>query len=166
MFVPNISEAAAVHLIETILFGRPLRPPTPAPLIKRRPRRSPRAPTPAPTNPFAASNAEFFRNIVLRKRAAVAPRPLVTPVPAIIARLSSCVAGSSGPFGPSGPSFPRGLCYLVGVAPSDRAAAMLSLGSYPLVRSLLNSWLFQPTGIHLVTSSPGPYHPAPPDVFG
>src|SRR5258706_3501037 len=88
MFVPNISEAAAVRLIKTILFGRPLRPPTPAPLIKRRPCRSPRAPSSAPANPFEASNAEFFRTIVLRKRITVTPRPPVTPVPTTIARPS------------------------------------------------------------------------------
>src|SRR5258706_515589 len=84
MFVPNISEAAAVRLIETILFGGPLRPPTPAPLIKRRPRRSPCAPPSAPANPFAASNAEFFRSIVLRQRAAPAPPPPVTPISAAL----------------------------------------------------------------------------------
>src|SRR5258706_4551007 len=170
MFVPNLSEAAVVRLIETILFGRPLKPPAPSPAIKRRPRRSPR-PLPPITDPFAASNAEFFRTLVLRKRVVHAPRPPVTPASATPAstnyvRTSGRVAGPSGPFGPSGPSFPRGLCYLVGVAPSDRAAAMLSLGSYPMVQSLLTSWLFQPSGIHLVTHSPGLYHAVSADAFG
>src|SRR5258706_5241954 len=85
MFVPNISEAAAVRLIKTILFGRPLPPPHSAPLIQRPPCRSPRAPSSAPANPFEASNAEFFRTIVLRKRITVTPRPPVTPVPTTIA---------------------------------------------------------------------------------
>ncbi len=146
-----------MRLIETILFGRPIKPPALSPAITRRPRRSPRALPPA-ANPFAASNDEFFRTLILRKRVTQAPRPPVTPAPAApvtatFARTSSRIAGPSGPFGPSGPSFPRGLCYLVGVAPSDRAAAMLSLGSYPVVQSLLTSWLFQPAGIHLVTHS-------------
>ena len=56
------------------------------------------------------------------------------------------------------PSFPRGLCYLAGVAPSDRAAAMLTLGSYPTVTSLLSSWLFQPGGLWLRAVSDGLYH--------
>src|SRR5258706_13785451 len=94
------------------------------------------------------------------------PRPPVTIIPAPLARPSRRVIGHPNPFGPSGPSFPRGLCYLVGVAPADRAAAMLSLGSYPPLKSLLSSWLFQPAGIHLVTHSPGIYHAVPTDVFG
>src|SRR5258706_11769455 len=167
MFVPNLSEAATVRLIETILFGRPVKPPASATAIKRRPRRSPRPPPPAP-NPFAASNAEFFRTLILRKRVAPAPHSPVTSAPAtpvtnVVTRMPRRVVG---PFGPSGPSFPRGLCYLIGVAPSDRAATMLSLGSYPTVQSLLTSWLFQPAGIHLVTHSPGLYHAVPATVFG
>src|SRR5258706_6335256 len=170
MFVPNLSEAAVVRLIETILFGRPLKPPAPSPAIKRRPRRSPR-PLPPITDPFAASNAEFFRTLVLRKRVVHAPRPPVTPASATPAstnyvRTSGRVAGPSGPFGPSGPSFPPGLCDLFVVCPSDRAAAMLSLGSYPMVQSLLTSWLFQPAGIHLVTHSPGLYHAVSTNTFG
>src|SRR5258706_7973485 len=43
---------------------------------------------------------------------------------------------------------------------------MFSRGSSPLVQSLLNRWLFQPAGIHLVTRSPGLYHTVPADVFG
>src|SRR5258706_13476639 len=57
MFVPNISEAAAVRLIETILFGQHVRPPAPVPAYKRCPRRSPRAP--APTTPFALTKPHF-----------------------------------------------------------------------------------------------------------
>ncbi len=163
MFVPNLLEAAAVCLIKTILFGQPLKVPAPVPTIRRRPRRSPRAPPPL-VNPFAASNAEFFRSIVLRKRVVKMSCSQVTSVtPAPAASQSSFVWLSSHVFSPSGPSFPRGLCYLVGVAPCDRSAAMLTLGSYPLVQSLLNSWLFQPHGVHLAARSPGLYHAVPAD---
>ncbi len=41
---------------------------------------------------------------------------------------------------------------------------MLTLGSYPSVQSLLNSWLFQPTGIYLVPRSPGLYHAESADI--
>src|SRR5258706_9640539 len=140
MFVPNLSEAAAMRLIETILFGRPLKAPAPVAAMRRHPRRAPRALSPA-INPFEASNAEFFRNIVLRKRVVKTSCPPVTfATPAFVPASS----GIARPFSPSGPSFPRGLCYLVGVAPCDRSAAMLTLGLYPLVQLLLNSWLFHP----------------------
>src|SRR5258706_2598952 len=147
MFVHALLEAAVVRLIETILFGRPIKPPALSPAITRRPRRSPRALPPA-ANPFAASNDEFFRTLILRKRVTQAPRPPVTPAPAApvtatFARTSSRNAGPSGPFGPSRPSIPRGPCYLVGVSPSDRAAALPSLGPHPLVPLLLTSRLFQ-----------------------
>src|SRR5258706_4480230 len=112
MFIPNISEAAAVPLIETILFGRPLIDPAPVPTHKQWSRHSPRTPS-APTDPYAASNAEFFRSIVLRKRVVKAPSPPVTPVPPAPA----APRPARRAFNPSGPSFPRGLCYLVGVAP-------------------------------------------------
>ncbi len=152
-------------LIKTILFGQPLKVPAPVPMIKRRPRHSPRAPSPA-VNPFAASNAAFFHSIMLRKRAIKASCSPVTPVtPAPVTVKSGFVRLLRRTSGPSGPSFPRGLCYLVGIAPCDRGAAMLSLGSYPLVQSLLNSWLFQPSGIHLVARSPGLYHAVSADVL-
>src|SRR5258706_1585059 len=161
MFVPNPSEAATMRLIKTILFGWPLIVPAPVLMAKRRPRRSPRTP-PAPTNPYAASNAEFFRSIVLHKHVVKAPCSPVTPVPPAPAALRPAHRA----FDPSGPSFPMGLCYLVGVAPSDRGAAMLTLGSYPQVSSLMNSWLFQPAGIHLIPRSPGLYHAVSSDVVG
>jgi len=43
---------------------------------------------------------------------------------------------------------------------------MLTLGSYPLIQSLLNSWLFQPPGVHLVARSPGLYHAVSADIIG
>jgi len=84
--MPNLSEAATVRLIETILFGQPLNVPAPVPTIKQQPRRSPRVPSPA-VNPFAASNAEFFHSIVLRKRdikASCSPVTPVTPAPVTV----------------------------------------------------------------------------------
>ena len=165
MFVPNLSEAAAVRLIETILFGAALAQPRRFKPATRRPART-RTPAARPTtNPYASSNDDFFKSIVLRKHTPAPARPIalapVTHKPAARARPAYV------------PSFPRGLCYLAGVAPSDRAAAMLSLGSYPTVTSLLSSWLFQPSGLWLVPTSTGLYHavtaPAPfsiPFTFG
>ena len=150
MFVPNLSEAAAVRLIETILFGAPATRPCHFKPATRRPARA-RKPTPRLTpDPISSSNDAFFHSVVLRKRVPT-PARLVTPTsvtqkPAAQARPTYV------------PSFPRGLCYLAGVAPSDRAAAMLSLGSYPTVTSLLSSWLFQPSGLWLVPVSDGLYH--------
>ena len=157
MFVPNLSEAATVRLIETLLFGSPLTRSCHFKPAAHHPARA-CVPTARPaTNPFAASNDAFFRSIVLRKRAPAPARPTavaqVTRRPAARARPAYV------------PSFPRGLCYLAGVAPSDRAAAMLTLGSYPTVTSLLSSWLFQPSNLWLVPTSTGLYHavtaPAP-----
>ena len=157
MFVPNLSEAAAVRLIETLLFGAPLARPRRIKPAARRPARARNPATRPITNPFTASNDAFFKSIVLRKCAPTPARPTtiapVTCKPA--ARASPAYV----------PSFPRGLCYLAGVAPSDRAAAMLTLGSYPTVTSLLSSWLFQPGGLWLQATSDGLYHaitaPAP-----
>src|SRR5258706_7978240 len=127
MFVPNLLEAATVHLIETILFGRPLKMPAPVPTTKRQPRRSPRTPSP-PVNPFAASNAEFFRCIMLHKRVVKPSCSQVTPVtPAPSAGRSDFTRSTCHSPSPPGPSFPRGLCYLVGVALCDHGAAMLTL---------------------------------------
>src|SRR5258706_7799135 len=166
MFMPNLSEAATVRLIETILFGRPLKVPTPVPMIKQWPRHPPRIPSCA-IDPFAASNAEFFCSIVLRKRDIKTSYSPVTPVtPASVSNKSGFIWPNGRTSGPSRPSFPRGLCYLVGVAPGNRSTAMLALGSYPLVLSLLNSWLFQPPGVHLIARSPGLYHAMSADVVG
>ena len=150
MFVPNLSEAAAVRLIETILFGAPAaRPCNLKPATRRLARARKLAPRLSP-DPVSNSNDAFFRSIVLRKRAPAPTCPVtlapVTRKPAARARPTYV------------PSFPRGLCYLAGVAPSDRAAAMLTLGSYPTVTSLLSSWLFQPSGLWLVAVSTGLYH--------
>ena len=83
MFADCLSEAAAVRLIERILFGRldvpltPFKPPT-----CRTCRAAPRAPH---HDPVAVSNDDFFRSIVLRKRPAraipvTAPAPVTTRV--------------------------------------------------------------------------------------
>ena len=150
MFVPNLSEAAAVRLIETILFGAPLPRSCHAKPASRRPPRAhkPRS-RPAP-DPVARSNDDFFRSIVLRKRT---PTPACLVAPAPVTRKPAARARPAYV-----PSFPRGLCYLAGVAPSDRATAMLTLGSYPTVTSLLSSWLFQPGGLWLQAISDGLYH--------
>ena len=150
MFVPNLSEAAAVRLIEAILFGTPLARPHQFKPAARRPARA-RKPTTRPsTDPYSASNDDFFRSIVLRKRT---PAPIL---PTTIASSSRRPAARTRPA--YVPTFPKGLCYLAGVAPSDRAAAMLTLGSYPTVTSLLSSWLFQPGGLWLRAISDGLYH--------
>ena len=145
MFADCLSEAATVRLIEQILFGRRDVPLTPfKPPVRRTRRAAPRTPR---HDPIAVSNDEFFRSIVLRKRPARAiPVTYPTPVTARVVRT------------PYVPSFPRGLCYLAGVAPSDRAAAMLTLGSYLSLDSLMSSWLFQTTGLWLLVSRPGLYH--------
>ena len=129
-------------LIERILFGRHNVPQNPfKPPARHAALRAPRY------DPIAVSNDDFFRSIVLRKRPARAiPVTAPTHVTARIVRT------------PYVPSFPRGLCYLAGVAPSDRAAAMLVLGSYPSLDSLMSSWLFQTTGLWLLVSRPGLYH--------
>src|SRR5258706_12802790 len=82
MFVPNLSEAAAVRLIETILFGRPLEIPAPAPTIRRRPRRS-LAPHPLPLTPsrlpmLTFSAASCFISTLSRR---LAPRSHPSPLP-------------------------------------------------------------------------------------
>ena len=145
MFVDCLSEAAAVRLIERILFGHRSAPLTPFKLPVHRPRRAaPRAPH---HDPVAISNDAFFQSIILRKRPArIIPVTAPAPVTARVVRA------------PYVPSFPRGLCYLAGVAPSDRAAAMLTLGSYPSLDSLLSSWLFQTAGLWPLVSRPGLYH--------
>ena len=145
MFADCLSEAAAVRLIERILFGRHDVPLTPfKPPMRRTCCAAPRAPR---HNPVAVSNNDFFRSIVLRKRPA-RTIPVTAPAP-VTTRVVRA---------PYVPSFPRGLCYLAGVAPSDRAAAMLALSSYPSLGSLMSSWLFQTTGLWLLVSRPGLYH--------
>ena len=146
MFANCLSEAAAVHLIERLLFGHRDAPLTPfKPSIRRTRCAAPCAP--CLPDPVAVSNDNFFQSIVLRKRPARAT-PVTAPTP-VTARTTHA---------PYVPSFPRSLCYLASVAPSDCAAAMLSLGSYPSLNSLLSSWLFQTTGLWLLESQPGLYH--------
>ena len=135
-----------MRLIECILFGRPCTAAAAAPIAHRRPRKLTR-PCPPQPDPVTASNDSFFQSVVLRKRPARAPAAPSPPAPPVPVTRPAYT-----------PSFPRGLCYLAGVAPSDRAAAMLTLGSYPSVAALLSSWLFQPSGIWLLASKRGLYH--------
>ena len=150
MFTPGLSEAEAVRLIDLILFGRSDALITPLLLTPRRPRRANTSrPRHAPAgNHYAAENDDFFRSIVLKKRPVRITPPPVTPAPARATR----------PKPKQSPSFPRGLCYLAGVEPANRGTAMLNLGSYPTVTSLLNSWLFDPSSIHLVPQRVGLFH--------
>ena len=146
MFANCLSEAATVRLIEHILFRHHDAPLTPfKPPVHCTCRATPHA----SRHPdlVTVSNNSFFQSIVLHKRPARAA--LVTaPTP-----ITACA-----PRAPYVLSFPRGLCYLAGVALSDRAAAMLTLGSYPSLDSLLSSWLFQTLGLWLLVSCPGLYH--------
>ena len=152
MFVPGLTEAEAVRLIDFILFGHTPAHVTPAAHSARHPKRARarRPPVTRPDTKFDADNDDFFRSIVLRRRPVrVAPSP-ITP---ILARRRPATNRKS-----QSPSFPRGLCYLVGVEPASRGAAMLQLGSYPTVDSLLNSWLFNPSSVHLVPQRVGLFH--------
>ena len=152
MFVPGLTEAEAVRLIDIILFGHtPARIiPTAHPARRQRRARSHRPLVTRPDNIYNAGNDDFFRSIVLRKRPVrVAPSP-VTPV---YTRRRPAPSNKT-----QSPSFPRGLCYLVGVAPANRGDAMLQLGSYPTVNALLNSWLFNPSSVHLVPQRVGLFH--------
>ena len=147
MFTPSLSEAEAVRLIDLLLFGRSDALFTQMSRAQRRPRRA-RTLRPSRAHAddkYAAGNDEFFRTIVLRKRPV---RPTLPPVTSTPAR----------PKPAPNPTFPRGLCYLAGVKPTDRGVAMLCLGSYPTVTALLNSWLFSPSSIHLIPQRVGLFH--------
>ena len=154
MFAPGLSEAEAVRLIDLILFGHT------AALIARparalpRPRRAraPRLDFVRIDDKYTAGNDEFFRTIVLRKRPVRSPPALTVPAPCPTRRRANT------PKPADDPSFPRGLCYLVGVKPADRGAAMLHLGSYPTVTALLGNWLFDPSTVHLVPQRIGLFH--------
>ena len=152
MFVPGLTEAEAARLIDIILFRHPTAHITPAARAPRRPKRA-RAHHPSGTRPnarYTASNDDFFGSIVLKKRPVHITPPPVTPAPARRRPAANIVARS--------PSFPHGLCYLLGVKPADRSAAMLQLGSYPTVNALLNSWLFNPSSIYLIPQRIGLFH--------
>ena len=154
MFVPSLSEAEAVRLIDIILFGHTAALITHSRCAQRRPKRT-RTSHPARAcgdDRYSAGNDEFFKSIVLRKRPARlnhAPTP-VTHTPAINRPATTKKTES--------PSFPRGLCYLIGVEPENRGAAMLQLGSYPTVNTLLNCWLFNPSHVHLIPQNVGLFH--------
>ena len=150
MFVPGLSEAEAVRLLDFILFGQASTPITQAPLAKKRRTSRPRTPT-LPGNRYAESNDRFFATIVLRKRPVMIHRPSPPTTPLIKRQpLATSIATDA--------RFSAGLCYLVGVAPPMRGAAMLELGSYPTVDSLLASWVFNPSRIYLTAQKNGLYH--------
>ena len=150
MFVPGLSEAEAVRLIDLILFGHAPTRITRAPLARKRNNVRCRAPTPS-NNRYSASNDEFFATIVLRKKTAMAPCP-GPPTNSVFKQQ----APASG--GVENVRFPRGLCYLVGVAQHMRGTAMVELGSYPAMDSLLASWIFDLSRIFLVAQRDGLYH--------
>ena len=150
MFVPGLSEVEAVRLIDLILFGHTAALITRPARCQRRPKRSRTGLSARPhDNEYTAGNDEFFRKIVLRKRPA---RVVSTPDAPVPARIRTAAKT------PVNPTFPRGLCYLIGVKPADRGAAMLQLGSYPTVSALLSNWLFDPSPIHLVPQRIGLFH--------
>ena len=150
MFVPGLSEAEAVRLLNLVLFGQVSTPINRAPLAKKRNTLRHRTPTP-PVNRYSESNDRFFATIVLRKKPVTVHCPS-PPTTSLIKRrpLTTNVANDA--------RFPVGLCYLVGVAPSMRGAAMFELGSYPTVDSLLTNWVFNPSRIYLTAQKDGLYH--------
>ena len=150
MFVPGLSEAEAVRLIDFVLFGHTPAQVIRAPLARKRRAAHRRAPT-QPGAQYSAGNDEFFASIVLRKKPTVPRRPSPTTSPTIKRRAPACAAMENA-------RFPIGLCYLVGVAPSMRCTAMLELGSYPSVDSLLASWTFDPSRVFLTPQKDGLYH--------
>ena len=150
MFVPGLSEVEAVRLIDLLLFGHAPAQIICAPLARKR--RAAYRRTPAHhDNRHSVSNDEFFASIVLRKKPAVSRRPDPPTSPAIKQRALATddVEGAK---------FPIGLCYLIRVAPSMRCAAMLELGSYPTVDSLLACWTFDPSQVFLISQKDGLYH--------
>ena len=150
MFVPGLSEVKAVCLLDFILFGRAPAQITRAPLAKKCNNVHHRAPAPS-DNRYSASNDEFFVTIMLRKRPVVAC--CHSPPAAPIIKQRPLAAGDMEDV-----RFPVGLCYLVSVAPSMRSAAMVELGSYPTVDSLLANWIFNPSKIFLTAQRDGLYH--------
>ena len=150
MFVPGLSEVETVRLIDFILFRHASAQVTRAPLAKRCDNVRRRAPTP-PDDKYSASNDEFFTAIVLKKRPVMARRP--TPPATSIIKWRTLAAGDMEDV-----KFPVGLCYLVGVAPSMRSTAMIGLGSYPTVDSLLASWIFDQSKVFLTAQEDGLYH--------
>ena len=150
MFVPGLSEVEAICIIDFILFGRVSAQPTRAPLARKRNNicRKPRTPS---HDKYSASNDDFFATIVLRKRPVMARRP-APPTTPIFKQRPLATAGSEDV------KFPTGLCYLVSVALSLRGAAMLVLGSYPTVNSLLANWVFDPSCVFLTPQRDGLYH--------
>ena len=141
-----------MRLIDFILFGHTPAHIAPAARSTRYPKRTRprRPPVTRPDSKYDAGNNEFFRSIVLRKRPVRIALSPVTPTHARHHSASRKLAQN--------PSFPRGLCYLLGVAPANRGAAMLQLGSYPTVNALLGSWLFNPSTVHLVPQRVGLFH--------
>ena len=150
MFVPGLSEVEVVRLIDFILFGRASAQPTRAPLARKRDNTCRRPHTPS-HDKYSAGNDEFFATIVLKKRPVLARRP-APPATLVIRQRPLATEGTEDV------KFPMGLCYLVGVAPSMRGTAMVELGSYPTVDSLLASWAFDPSSIFVTAQQEGLYH--------
>ena len=150
MFVPGLSEAEAVRIIDIVLFRHAPTQLVRAPLAKRRNSARHRAPAPS-DNKYSASNDEFFAKIVLRKKPVVARRP-DPPATVMIKRRPLACSDMENV------RFLVGLCYLVGVAPSMRGTAMVELGSYPTIDSLLASWIFDPSMVFLTVQEDGLYH--------
>ena len=150
MFVPGLSEAEAVRIIDLVLFGHAPTLHIRAPLAKRRNNARRRAPTPS-DNKYSASNDDFFAAIVLRKKPVVARRPNPPATVMIKRRPLACRDIENV-------RFPVSLCYLVGVAPSMRGTAMFKLGSYPTIDSLLASWIFDLSMVFLTAQEDGLYH--------
>ena len=152
MFSKGLSEAEAVRLIDSILFGHATVQVTHAHVcvLRKRARSAYRAHKPV-DDLYSRGNDEFFCSIVLRKRGVQQSPPSPPALPTIRRSAASTVRTQT-------PSFPRGLCYLIGVEPANRSSAMVSLGSYPTVDSLLNSWLFNPSSIYLIPQEVGLFH--------
>ena len=150
MFVPSLSEVEAIRLIDLILFGHVPAPITRTPHARKCSRVHRAAPAPL-DDKCTSSNNEFFRTIVLRKKPVVTRRPV--PPASFMLRQQAVASGSL-----ESVKFPVGLCYLIGVAPSMRSAAMAELGSYPTVDLLLSSWIFDQSMVFLTAQENGLYH--------
>lgn len=88
---------------------------------------------------------------MLRKKPVVTCRP-DPPTSSILRRRPIATGGLESA------RFPVGLCYLVGVTPSKRGAAITELGSYPTVDLLLASWIFDQSVVFLTAQRDGLYH--------